>query len=211
MRFLCIFSCVLILHFAVLIMAPEEMQQSPVPGHLQHLHGKHLPHWGLNAHLGSQVWPLNKYLTFSNFFANSTSFQKNLEALPPLPSSSARTCSKLTVPLILPLCFLSEIDNEDVTQIQEGWWDTGLAPNLSQLMKMVIKRSTSDSPENQGAHTGEWGELGGKWLPWNCLYNWGHLSQSLAGVSSSPHCLGAFPLSSSQSLPWHTDSNDSNT
>lgn len=75
--------------------------------------------------------------TFSKFFANSTSFHQNLEALPPLLSSSARTCSKLTVPLILSLCLLTEIDNEDVTQIQEGWWDTGLPPNLSHLMEEI--------------------------------------------------------------------------
>lgn len=129
--------------------------------------GKHLPHWGLNAHLGSQVWPQHQYFTFSNFFANSISFQQNLEALPPLPSSSARICSKLTVPLILSLRFLTEIDKEDVTQILEGWWDTGspLTSAADGGNKMVIQRCRPDSPESQGAHTGEWEDWEGGGCP----------------------------------------------
>lgn len=71
------------------------------------------------------------------------------------------------------LCFLTEIDNEDVTQSQEGWWDTGLPPNLSQLME---ERKWSKIHVWLSRKPGEWGGLGGKWLPWRCLYNWGHLT-----------------------------------
>jgi len=177
----------------------------------------YLAHQGLSAQLLSQVWPCYKYFTFSNFFAVLLQFQQNLEALQPLPSSSMRTFSKLTLPLILSLRFLAEVGNKDVTA------SGGLARLGYPLASAYWRRKEGHTrlqvwPSRkpcinllQHAHREEWGVQGGKWLPWRCLYNWGRLTQSLAGAFSSPHCLWAFLLSSSQSLLWHTDSNERDT
>lgn len=137
----------------------------------------------------------------------------------PFPPALWGLFSKLTLPLIPSLCFLSEVGTKVVAQIQEGRWETGLPPSLSQLTEerkrlykapgLTLQKSLFNLL--RCAHMEEWGILRGKQQPWRCLYNWGHLTVSLVGAFSSPYCLWAFPLSSFRSLLWHTDSNKSNT
>lgn len=92
-------------------------QQSPVPGHLQHLLSACAVSGAPGPQCSSGVPGVTivQIFHFLQFLCNATSFQQNLEALQPLPSRSGRTFSKLTLPLILSLRFLAEVGNKDVT------------------------------------------------------------------------------------------------
>lgn len=183
-----------------------EMQQSPVPGHLQHL----LSVCKASATLGPQCssgLPSVTIVQIFHFLQLLCKFHFIPAKFGSISTPSFQLCKDL-------FQTDSSFDPFPLFPHWNRWWrcvtdSRGLVRHwvtpqpqpADGRKKMVVQRSRCDSPEKQGAHTGEWGGLGGKWLPWRCLYNWGDLTQSLAGVSSSPHCLGAFPLSSSQSSP----------
>lgn len=170
MGFLCNFLCMFTLHFALLVMAPGEMQQSPVPGHLQHLHGS-ICHTGAQCSSGLPSVTTEQIFHFLQLLCK---FHFIPAKFGRISTPSFQLCKDLLqTDSSFDLCFLTEIDNEDVTQSQEGWWDTGLPPNLSQLME---ERKWSKIHVWLSRKPGEWGGLGGKWLPWRCLYNWGHLT-----------------------------------